>query len=108
LITEIFLEKLPTYLLESTASEKHGLACLDETKKLRKLHSISKTVSRHSKWKKIGFQDEKRDISASELKWIGLWRSKNISLTQAFFTYQRVLKNYNRFPSFSCKYLKKG
>lgn len=49
LITEIFLEKLPTYLLESTASKNHGLACLDETTKLRKLHSISKTVSRHSK-----------------------------------------------------------
>jgi hypothetical protein len=58
--------------------------------------------------KKSAFKMKKRDISASELKWIGLWRSKNISLTQAFFTYQRVLKNYNRFPSFSCKYLKKG
>jgi hypothetical protein len=51
---------------------------------------------------------KERYISASKLKWIGLWRSKNISLTQAFFTYQRVLKNYNRFSSFSRKYMKKG
>jgi hypothetical protein len=34
--------------------------------------------------KKTAFKMKERDISASELKWIGLWRSKNISLTQDF------------------------
>jgi hypothetical protein len=51
---------------------------------------------------------KERDISASELKWIGLWRSKNISLTQDFSPINVSSKTITVFRVFLVNILKEG